>query len=47
MEIDLDLWPLVLEMLPGLEEIERIEALAAGLEAKGSEKPPEVAEDLP
>lgn len=30
MEIELDLWALVEEMLPGLIEIERIEALAAG-----------------
>lgn len=47
MEIELDLWSLVEEMLPALEEIERIEALAAGVEAKGSEEPPEEAEDLP
>jgi hypothetical protein len=47
MEIELDLWPLALEMLPGLEEIERIEALAAGLEGEGSREPPEEAVGLP
>jgi hypothetical protein len=30
MEIDLDVWPLVEELMPLLEEIERIEAIASG-----------------
>jgi hypothetical protein len=34
-EIDLDLWPLVEPLVPLLEELERVEALAAG------EEPPE------
>jgi hypothetical protein len=34
-EIDLDLWPLVESLVPLLEELERVEALAAG------ERPPE------
>ncbi len=30
MEIELDLWPLVAPLVPLLEELERIEAMAAG-----------------
>jgi hypothetical protein len=30
LEVDLDVWPLVEELVPLLEEIERIEAIAAG-----------------
>lgn len=30
MEINLDVWPLVEELMPLLEEIERIEAIASG-----------------
>ena len=30
MEINLDVWPLVEELIPLLEEIERIEAIASG-----------------
>jgi hypothetical protein len=40
-EIDLDLWPLVEPLVPLLEELERIEALAAG--ENDSEDPPEIA----
>lgn len=36
MEIDLDLWPLVAPLVPLLEEVERVEALAAGETAAGS-----------
>lgn len=40
-EIDLDLWPLVEPLVPLLEELERIEAMAAG--ENDSEDPPEIA----
>lgn len=36
MEADLDLWPLVAPLVPLLEELERIEAMAAGKTAAGS-----------
>ena len=39
MEVDLDLWPLVEPLVPLLEELERIEALAAG-EDTGDDPPP-------
>ena len=35
-EIDLDLWPLVAPLVPLLEEVERVEALAAGKTAAAS-----------
>jgi hypothetical protein len=35
-EIDLDAWPLVKELLPLLEEIERVEAMAAGEAAQNA-----------
>jgi len=39
LEVDLDVWPLVEEMLPLLEEIERIEALAAGETEQEEDQP--------
>ena len=41
MEVDLDLWPLVESLVPLLEELERIEALAAGND--GGKDPPAIA----
>lgn len=38
MEIDLDVWPLVEELLPLLNELERIEALAAEEEGETKEE---------
>jgi hypothetical protein len=35
-EIDLDVWPLAKELLPLLEEIERVEAMAAGEAAQNA-----------
>lgn len=51
-EINLDVWPLVEELLPLLYEIERIEALAAGkneaeatgIHGKETDQGPEVSE---
>ena len=39
LEVDLDVCPLVEELLPLLEEIERIEALAAQEDSKDKPKP--------
>lgn len=39
LEVDLDVWPLVEELLPLLEEIERIEALAAQEDSEDKPKP--------
>ena len=41
MEIELDLWPLVAPLVPLLEELERIEAMAAGDD--DSKGPPSIA----
>ena len=41
MEIDLDLWPLVEPLVPLLEELERVEALAAGEEQPEDDEQPE------
>jgi hypothetical protein len=40
-EIDLDLWPLVAPLVPLLEELERVEALAA--DENDNEDPPVIA----
>lgn len=40
MEVDLDVWPLVEELLPLLNELERIEALAATEEEQGNSEEP-------
>jgi hypothetical protein len=40
LEVDLDLWPLVAPLVPLLEELERVEALAAeGEPAEDDEQP--------
>ena len=41
MEVDLDLWPLVEPLVPLLEEMERIEDLAAGED--DNDDPPAIA----
>lgn len=40
MEVDLDVWPLVEELLPLLNELERIEALAATEEEQDNSEEP-------
>ena len=40
-EIELDLWPLVASLVPLLEEVERVEALAAEKLATDDDGPPE------
>ncbi len=42
-EVDLDLWPLVAPLVPLLEELERIEAMAAG--SVEPERPADPGED--